>query len=129
MATIDDVQAGILETRVYEGMLKDGKRLELTATLLDLHGDALPFASGIRDRGAQAFGMLFFDTSSPVCPQLGVTWQRFDSGLEVVPDDSERHFLDNEAFLDLCVQIMVNFLSSLAERDAKYAWLAPPRMH
>jgi len=129
MATIDDVRAGILETRIYEGMLKDGKPLELTATLLDLHNDALPFASGIRDSGAQAFGMLFFETSSPVCPELGVIWQRFDSGFKLVPDDSERDFLDNEGIFDLCVQIVVNFLSALAERDAKYAWLAPPRLH
>ena len=129
MATIDDVRTGILETRVYEGLLKDGKSLELTATLLDLHNDTLPFASSIRHGGAQAFGMLFFETSSPVCPELGVIWQRFDSGLELVPDDSERHFLDNEGFFDLCIQVVVNFLSALAERDAKYAWLAPPRLH
>ena len=129
MATIDDVRAGILETRIYEGTLKDGKPLELTATLLDLRNDALPFVGTIRDSGAQAFGMLFFDTNSPVCPELGVIWQRFDSGLELVPDDSEQHFLDDDAFVDLCTQIVVNFLSTLAESDAKYAWLAPPRLH
>jgi hypothetical protein len=129
MPTIDDVQAGIMETRVYEGMLKDGKHLKLTATLLDLHSDALPFASGIRERGAQAFGMLFFETNSPVCPKLGVLWQRVDTRLELTPDDSERHFLDNEGFFDLCTQVVVNFLSALAERDAKYAGLVPPRLH
>ena len=129
MATIDDVRAAILEARVYEGMLKDGEPLELTATLLDLRNEGLPLASDVRERGARAFGMLFFDSRSPVCPALGVTWQRFDTGLELVPDESERHLLDNEGFFDLCIQIVVNFLSTLAERDAKYAWLAPPRVH
>lgn len=126
MTTIDDVRADILEALVYEGALKDGEPLELTATLLDLHRDSLPLAGDTRERGASAFGMLFFDTNSPAFPKLGVTWQRFDSGLELTPDDSERHFLDDKAMFELCIDVVVNFLRALAEKDAKYAGLAPP---
>ena len=83
MADLKDVNAGILEVQVYEGVMVGGAPVELTVTLLDIRNDALPMSKPIRESGAQAYGMLFFKSDSPRCPKQGVIWERFEDGLEV----------------------------------------------
>lgn len=81
MATIDDVRPAILELEVYDGIASDDEAVELTATLLDLQNNTLPFIKAIRERGAQAFGMLFFQSNSTEWPKQGVLWTRFTDGI------------------------------------------------
>jgi len=128
MADLKDVNAGILEVQVYEGVMPGGAPVELAVTLLDIRNDALPMSKPIREQGAQAYGMLFFKSDSPRCPKQGVIWERFEDGLEVMAVDEERYLFDNP-FHALCIGMVATFLAETAKKDAKYAWLAPPQMH
>lgn len=128
MATIDDVRPAILEIEVYDGVVV-GQALEITATLLDLEDDALPFIRPVREEGAQAFGMLFFRDGSTEWPKHGVLWLRLERGLVVAPEDSEFHFLEDQSFMDLCLRMTSVFLTALARRDPKYSDLVFPVVH
>ena len=127
MADLKDVNAGILEVQVYEGVMVGGAPVELTVTLLDIRNDALPMSKPIREQGAHAYGMLLFKSDSPRCPKQWVIWERFEDGLEVMAADEER-YLFGKPFQALCIGIVATFLVETAKKDAKYAWLAPPQM-
>jgi hypothetical protein len=73
--------------------------------------------------------MLFFTADSATCPKHGVMWTRFEDGLQLTPEDSERHLFDDKKLVGLCIRVTATFLDALAHRDAKYAPLAPPRVH
>jgi hypothetical protein len=128
MGSLADIEAGILEVQVYEGLMPGGAPVELAVTLLDLQNDALTRSKQIRDRGAQAYGMLLFKSESPRCPTEPVVWERFGDGLEVTAAEQERYLLDRP-FHALCIQMVTIFLADTAKKDATYAWLAPPQLH
>ena len=127
MTNLADIEAGILDVLVYEGVMPGGAPAELAITLLDIQNDALPTSKRIREHGAQAYGMLLFKSDSPRCPKQPVVWERFEDGLEVTAVDEERYLFDKR-FHALCIQMVATFLNETA-KDAKYAWLAPPELH
>ena len=124
-----DIEAAILEADVFEFNHPDGTTVRLTVTLLDIQNDAVPMSREARDHGAQAFGMLFFESASVTCPKEAVVWERFDDGLQIAPTDDEAHLLDETVLKAMCLRALATFLAQTAEKDPKYAWLAPPRLH
>jgi hypothetical protein len=128
MENLTSIDAGILEVQVYEGVMPGGAPVELAVTLLDIQNDALIRSKQIRDRGAQAYGMLLFKSESPRCPRLPVVWERFGDGLEVTAEAEERYLLD-KPFHALCIQMVTIFLTDTAKKDAMCAGLVRPRLH
>jgi hypothetical protein len=126
MVSMRDIDAGVLELQVYDGEMPGGVPVELAISLLDLENDALMLSSTVRERGAQAYGMLFFKSISPRCPKQGVVWERFDDDLQVTAAANEAYLLDRW-FHALCIQMVAMFLADIAGKDARYAWLAPSR--
>jgi hypothetical protein len=126
MTNLKDIDAGILEVQVYEGVMPGGAPAELAITLLDIQNDALPTSKQIREHGAQAYGMLLFKSDSPRCPKEPVVWERFEDGLQVTVAGEERHLLD-KPFHALCIEMVVHFLKDTANKDPGYAWLAPSK--
>lgn len=126
---LKDIEAAILELDVFEFNHPDGPTVRLTVTLLDIQNDAVAMAKKVRDHGAQAFGMLFFESASMPCPKEAVVWERFDDGLQITPADDEAHLLDETVLNAMCFRALATFLEQTAEKDPKYAWLAPPRLH
>ena len=128
MATIEDVRPAILESEAYNDVVM-GQPLEVTATLLDLQNDTLPFVETVRKQGAQAFGMLFFQSDSTECPKSGVLWLQFKDGLVLATEHFEVNFLKVQPFMDLCFRMAATFLDTLAHRDPKYSALAVSTVH
>ena len=128
MEYLRDIEAGILEVQVYEGFVPGGAPAELAITLLDIQNDALTRSKQIRDRAAQAYGMLLFKSESPRCPTRPVVWEWFVDGLEVTAEAEERYLLDTP-FRALCIRMVVIFLAETAKKNAMYAWLATPQLH
>jgi hypothetical protein len=128
MANLKDIDAGILEVQVYEGVMPGGAPAESAVTLLDMQNDALPTSKQMREHGVQAYGMLLFKSDSPRCPKEPVVWERFEDGLQVTAAGEERHLLD-KPFHALCIEMVVHFLKDTANKDPRYAWLAPPKPH
>ena len=128
MANLKDIDAGILEVQVYEGVMPGGAPAELAVTLLDMQNDALPTSKQMREHGAQAYGMLLFKSDSSRLSQgtsgLGAVrgWTASTAAGE------ERHLLD-KPFHALCIEMVVHFLKDTANKDPRYAWLAPPKPH
>jgi hypothetical protein len=125
MGNLASIEAGILEVQVYEGIVPGGAPAELAVTLLDIRNDALTRSKQIRDRGAQAYGMLLFKSESPRCPTRPLVWERFVDRLEVTAEAEERYLLD-KPFHALCIRMVTIFLAETARKDAMYACLAPP---
>jgi hypothetical protein len=125
---LKNIDAAILEVQVFECAMLGGAPAQLAVTLLDMRNDAIEVSKTVRAHGAQAFGMLFFKSASPRCPQKAVIWEKFEDGLQVTAADEERYLLD-KALNALCIQVVEAFLTETAKKDPRYAWLARPQLH
>lgn len=129
MATIEDVRPAILESQVFDNVIP-GQPFKITATLLDLQNDTVPFVKTVREQRAQAFGMLFFRSESPeCCVDHEVFWLRLEGEVIVAADDTETGLLEERAFMGLCFLMTATFLDTLAHRDPKYSALAISTVH
>jgi hypothetical protein len=125
---LKNIDAAILAVQVFERAVPGGAPAQLAVTLLDMRNDAIEASKTVREHGAQAFGMLFFKSASPRCPQKAVIWERFEDGLQVSAADEERYLLD-KALHALCIEVVEAFLTDTAKKDPRYAWLAPSQLH
>lgn len=128
MATIEDVRPAILESQVLSDVIP-GQPFEITATLLDLQNDTVPFVKTVREQRAQAFGMLFFRSESPEYVDHEVFWFRLDDEVVVATDDTEIGLFEERTFMDLCFLMTATFLDTLAHRNPKYSALAISTLH
>ena len=89
----------------------------------------MPFVKTVRERRAQAFGMLFLRSDAPEYPTHGVLWLQLEGRLVVAPEEYEVSFLEEQAFIGLCFRMTASFLDTLAHRDPKYSALAVSTVH